>query len=58
MFDGDQRLALAAYNAGENAVLKYGGILPYAEFRHCVEAVMALYKRLKADCATFPWYGS
>lgn len=43
-FNGDMRLALAGYNAGENAVLKYGGIPPYAETQHYVRKVMGLYK--------------
>lgn len=43
-FNGDMRLALAGYNAGENAVLKYGGIPPYAETQHYVRKVMELYK--------------
>ena len=30
-FDGDLKLALAGYNAGENAVRRYRGIPPYAE---------------------------
>jgi soluble lytic murein transglycosylase-like protein len=30
-FDGDRRLALAAYNAGPNAVEQYGGVPPYSE---------------------------
>jgi len=28
---GDERLAVAAYNAGESAVLRYGNVPPYAE---------------------------
>ena len=31
MFHGDLVLAVAAYNAGENAVVKYGAVPPYAE---------------------------
>jgi len=43
-FDGDMRLALAGYNAGENAVVKYGGIPPYSETRNYVRKVLELYK--------------
>jgi len=45
LFDGDTELALAAYNAGEGAVLKYGRrIPPYPETQHYVTKVMALYR--------------
>jgi soluble lytic murein transglycosylase-like protein len=41
MFDQDLRLALAGYNAGENAVLKYDRqIPPYAETQQYVRKVL------------------
>lgn len=40
---GDNRLALAAYNAGEGAVAKFGSIPPYAETQNYVVEVNRRY---------------
>lgn len=39
-FDGDIALTLAAYNAGPEAVRRYGGVPPYPETRAYVAAVL------------------
>ncbi|MCC5797285.1 MAG: lytic transglycosylase domain-containing protein [Methylophaga sp.] len=44
-FDGDIRLATAAYNAGPNAVRRFNGIPPYAETEVYVERVGILHRR-------------
>lgn len=43
LFRDDLPRALAAYNAGENAVLKYGGIPPYDETQTYVKRAMTVY---------------
>ncbi|WP_221768072.1 lytic transglycosylase domain-containing protein [Pseudomonas aeruginosa] len=40
-FGGNLKLAIAAYNAGEGAVRKYGGIPPYEETQSYVSRIMA-----------------
>jgi soluble lytic murein transglycosylase-like protein len=44
MFKGRMDLAVAAYNAGENAVIRSGGIPPYAETRSYVPKVLGFYR--------------
>lgn len=46
-FGNDKSLALAAYNAGPNAVKKYGGIPPYAETQNYVKSVLGKYDSLR-----------
>lgn len=55
-FDHDPVLALAGYNAGENAVKKHKGVPPFAETRGYVPKVVAAWKVAKALCITPPKY--
>ena len=43
-FGGDVRKAVAAYNAGPQAVREYGGVPPYPETQDYVEHVLDLYR--------------
>jgi len=48
MFNGDMRLALAGYNAGENAVIRAGNrVPPYVETQNYVPKVIDLYHRFR-----------
>jgi hypothetical protein len=45
-FNGDVKLVLAAYNAGEGAVDKYQGVPPYPETQNYVNKIVANYGKL------------
>jgi soluble lytic murein transglycosylase-like protein len=48
MFQGNMELAVAAYNAGENAVIKYGHkVPPYAETVNYVPKVLGFYNKFR-----------
>ena len=49
MFKGNTELALAAYNAGENAVIRHGHrIPPYAETVNYVPKVLGFYRKFQS----------
>jgi soluble lytic murein transglycosylase-like protein len=53
MFDNDMHLALAAFNAGEGAVMKYGRkIPPYAETQRYVPLVLSQLALLRRAAKT------
>ncbi|MBW2060090.1 MAG: lytic transglycosylase domain-containing protein [Deltaproteobacteria bacterium] len=44
MFDGNETLALAAYNSGPRKVKRYGGVPPFRETRVFVKRVLTYYE--------------
>ena len=56
LFSGDIALVAAAYNAGENAVLRYNGVPPYRETRGYVGKVQSLLGGAMAALASMTSY--
>ena len=48
-YNGDLELTVAAYNAGEGAVDKFGGVPPYGETRAYVRKVLEYHSNLQAN---------
>jgi len=48
-YEGDEKLALAAYHSGPSRVDKWGGIPPYPIVRHYVKTVLALKERAERE---------
>ncbi|WP_437680428.1 transglycosylase SLT domain-containing protein [Sorangium sp. So ce131] len=48
LFNGDLDLTIAGYNAGEGAVMRYGGIPPYEETQAYVTRVRTYYARYRS----------
>lgn len=46
-FNGNLHFALAAYNAGENAVIRYGGIPPYRETKIYIQRVLSFLDKFR-----------
>jgi soluble lytic murein transglycosylase-like protein len=56
LFSGKKDLILAAYNAGQEAIKKFGGIPPYQETRNYISRVMTSYKKLGTQAKIYKFY--
>lgn len=47
-FNGDLELTIAAYNAGDGSVIRFGGIPPFEQTRNYVVSVTRYYRRYRS----------
>lgn len=60
LYNGKTRFVLAAYNAGQEAVKKFGGIPPYPETKNYINKIMASYAKqtVKSRTKIYRFYDS
>jgi soluble lytic murein transglycosylase-like protein len=56
LYNGDRNLVLAAYNAGQTAVEKYGGVPPYPETRNYLKKVEYNKPYIKTKTIIYRFY--